>query len=470
MAHSFVIAAAVADGGFAVRHPLMARAAERAFDVPAPEWVGTLYFCLLGLLLATALLFLKKKLPAVWAGAVSVAAVRAAGMLGTLLLTGELFCSPADDPGYLETAAGILDWNFTGPWSFTIGQGFFYWPFMWIFGTRDYFVFAPAYSYFSALVISPLAVALVFLFLRRLTGKTGAAWAAGVVLAVYPFVFHWLPTGNGQTAVQWLSLPEAGWSLVNYAVFIAAGFNTMSDTTALLLIVLLLFLCASAPQRFRRLDAAAIGLLFGFACMVRLNNIFYAPALGLLWMLGRDGRFSGAARREYLIGISAVLLAFLPQLLINMIQHGGMFVFPYVEHHNLSSSGFLPGYLKMNTAFLFAANRWWWSAGIAALLLVKERKTRTVLSWWAIPTLLFFCGYPCTTFDAVRFILPIFGAFIGAICLMDWREWKSVLFWLVLTLAVAVSGAWAALGLSLAALLRAGWDAYFLLREKAGPA
>ncbi len=470
-----VIGAAVADGGFVVRHPLMARTAEgaaaggAAFEVPAPDWIGSLYFVLLGALLATAVLFIKKKLPAVWAGAIAVAAVRSAAMLAALMLTGEIFCSPADDPGYLATATGILDGDFSGPWSFTIGQGFFYWPFMWILGTREYFAFAPAYSYFSALVLSPLTTVLVFLFLRRLTGKTAASWAAGMVLAIYPFVFHWLPTGNGQTAVQWLSLPEPGWSLVNYAVFIAAGFNTMSDTSACLLVVMLLFLCALPPKRWRCGVAAAVGLLFGFACLVRLNNIFYAPALALLWMLGRDRRFSRSAWCEYAVGVAAAFLAFLPQLLINRIQHGGLLVFPYVEHNNLSSSGFLWNYVKVNVPFLFYANRWWWSAGATALLLVKDRKTRTVLTLWSVLALLFFCGYPCTTFDAVRFILPVFGAFIGAVCLLPWRNWKIGLLWAVAASAVAALGPWVALTLSLAALLRAGRDAAVLLRSKPGP-
>ncbi len=470
--------------GFLTRHPLMQRVGMEVLALPdgrtfyspvnsdgtdleiadpAP-WVQPAFRIMAVILaFAAALWFFawrRKRLSAaenLWFAAAVLVLFRVTAMLWTLMICGDYFCAPSDDLGYLETARGIMHGDFSGPWSFTVGLSVLYLPFMLIFG-ESYFAFAPALSAFSALILSPLALLLAFLFMRRVCGSVGRAWWAALVLAAWPFFVHWMQGSSGP-AYWALSSPQPGADFFNYNIFIGAGYNTMSDTFAMLLVLAALLLAAAVPLKWYW--ALTAGAVFGFACLVRVNDVFYLPVLSAVWMLREDRPWSGAAFARYAAGGLAAATVFSVQLAVNFHQFGGFFTFPYVLHPNRAAAGFLLECVPGNLAFLFNANRPWWAAGLAALALVADRKSRTVIALWCLPVLLFFCGYPCATWDAARFLLPVYGALMLAAALLCWK--KQWWMWSVLSAGLYFSGPWAAGVAALLLLLRALADAAFLL-------
>lgn len=471
--------------GFVTRHPLMQRVDMQVLALPdgrrfyAPvnadgtdleiadpaPWVPPM-FRIMAVMLAVAaaawfFAWRRKRLSPtenLWLALAVLVLFRVVAMLWSLMICGDYFCAPSDDLGYLEVSRGIMRGNFSGPWSFTVGLSVLYLPFMLIFG-ESYFAFAPALSTFSALVLSPLALALAFLFMRRICGSMVRAWWAGAVLAAWPFFVHWIQRSSGP--VDWmLSAPRLGADFFNYNIFIGAGYNTMSDTFAMLAVFAALLMAATVPLKWYW--SLAAGAVFGFACLIRVNDVFYLPVMALVWMLREERPWSGIALARYAAGGLMAMAVFSVQLAVNHHQLGGIFTFPYVLHPNRAAAGFLFECIPGNLAFLFNANRPWWAAGLAALALVSDRKSRTIIALWSLPVLLFFCGYPCATWDAARFLLPIYGAFILAAALLCWkRQWW---LWGALSVAVYFSGPWAAGAAALLLLLRALADAAFLLK------
>lgn len=332
---------------------------------------------------------------------------------------GSFFCSPADDPGYFEVALGLLDGKMDGPWSFTMGQALWYIPFMLIMQTRDYFDIVIPFSCFSGLILAPMSLGFLLIFFRKLSGSLGAAFAATGILALMPFFFHWTLINDANVTTSFFAMPGAGGTFLNYNALIFCGFNTMSDTPAFFLLALILMLAAVLPCRWY--SAIILGVLFGLALLVRINNIFYAPAIALVYALRQEKWYSKDALTQYGIAMLAVILCFAPQLYLNYRQFGGIFTFPYIMHPNRSAEGFAWDCLAENVPYLIRANYVLFWGLVIALMANKERITRCFCGIWIIPVVLFFFGYTCTTYDAVRFLLPVYGVIIFAM--------TSLAFW-----------------------------------------
>ena len=80
----------------------------------------------------------------------------------------EIVTAAADEPGYFTVIRDMLDGVWFSPWSFTVGLGVLYLPFILISGAREFYDIVPAFNYFSALVFAPGILLLFGLVLRRL--------------------------------------------------------------------------------------------------------------------------------------------------------------------------------------------------------------------------------------------------------------------------------------------------------------
>ena len=60
----------------------------------------------------------------------------------------DVFPTATDEPGYFKTISDMLKGVWHEPWSFTVGTGFFYLPFILLSGAKDYFDLVPYFSYF----------------------------------------------------------------------------------------------------------------------------------------------------------------------------------------------------------------------------------------------------------------------------------------------------------------------------------
>ena len=372
-----------------------------------------------------------------------------------LLLTvvqggGNLLTSPADDVGYFQNALDFLRGDFSRPWHFTVGLSILYLPFILVTGAQEVTEIMVPFSWFSGMILAPLLPVLGFFIGRRLTGRDRAAFTAMAIWVVLPFFFHHLADFSSKVFVPDWGWPSFEFTFRHYITLIGTGFNAMSDTPScfvVLLTILLALRWKPSPGHY-----LLLGMLFGFGCMIRINNIFFLPVIALLvWRRGgdrwRDIPFTGAA---LIAGAGGFLLGFLPQMVVNAFFYGHPLLFSYTRYAAGAHTYFSPIFFNLNTAYYGAVNQIAWIGGGCGLLLMRSVRLRTVLALWAVPVILFFCGYSHGTDDPIRFIMTatpaLLLAAVGGECWrgLSRREWGFAALALTVFLAApnATVGDW----------------------------
>ena len=353
----------------------------------------------------------------------------------------------SDEPGYFETISDMLNGKWSGPWRFTVGTGFFYLPFILLFNAETFYDIVPYFNIFSAYVIAPAILATGYLILRKLNVSGKKSCAAMLIWALLPFVaFHledW-EIWKFQHIFLFPKLFTDFHRLVFYGFCINSGFNAMSDTPGLLTVMCCFLMTLSMPPKVRY--AGCFGMLYGFACLIRINYILLAPAL--FWICFCKFKESKKLLKGIAAGIGGFLAIFAIQLICNTVQFGNPLTFGYILHytenalldrpaagftwHTFSRLIFVRYLLQSNLPVL--------ALGGAALWVMNDRFNKQVLALMGIPTLLFFCGYSHTFCDARRFIFPAFAAFLLAIPAAHnvWNGISKLRIWMIIIALTAM--------------------------------
>jgi hypothetical protein len=399
-------------------------------------------------------------------------------------MAGAIVCNPADEPGYFAVGYDLLQGKCLGPWTYPVGHGvLMMMPWIIFTGAESFFDIAVGISWFSGFVLGSAALLLAFRLLLALQIPVKTVFAAVLAWAVLPFFVHHIPDWASQTFHHLIDLPSIRPNFSFYMQLIGSGFNGMSDmfSTVLVFGVLLLALRMPAKTCFLILAAA----LFGTACLVRLNNIFFAPVLALILVerfMPRLKTWQNLA--IFLLAGGASFLATVGiQLAVNYLQFGDAWTFPYSLHALDRSAGDRPAdgftfatLLKgSNLRYLLESNLGVMSCAAAGLILMRERRLRAVLGLWALPVILFFCGYSHTFCDAVRFILSAYIPLLAAavwVPVKVWqnKDWRRGGLYLAIVLILTVwHNGWVLFGLLVLLLIRAITDAVCVLREAGRP-
>ena len=353
---------------------------------------------------------------------------------GLVLITSgsceNLVPAAADESGYFQVIADMLRNSWRGPWSFTVGTGFFYLPFILLTGAKEFYDIVPLFNYFSALILAPGTLILGFLILRKFNVSVKTACAAMTFWSLYPFISLHLEDWNTLDFQQFFHYPQ-WFSKFNghfyYSFCINSGFNAMSDMPGLLLILGCLYLLLVMPGKYR--FAALTGALYGFACLVRINYILLAPLFAyVLWKKFEYRQLLCAA----LSSAGAFMAVFGIQFVCNAIQFGSPFTFGYILHYTQNAAldrpvaGFTWHTFSQwkNLNYLFKVNLPVFALGTAALWVMRDRFKQTVLVLLSVPVVLFFCGYSHTFCDARRFVFPAFAGLLVAFAALD--MWKTL--------------------------------------------
>lgn len=409
---------------------------EPVFHPSRPAWRW--WFALANLAAGAAVIggLVRKRLPG-WTVSLLPVFLRNILVIWIVQLGGNLYLLSSDEPDFFAAASGILSGDWTGPWNRTLGLPLLYLPFLLLTGADSVFGILPAFSMFNALFFGGAAVFLLYWFVERLLGSPRRALACALIYAVLPFfLFHSESDGVFRA---FAALPDPAWSFGYYKSLTWAGFNAMSDTpsTALLFLSAVLLL----RGRWGWCAAAWTGGVFALACLVRINNIFFAPFLAWIFWSRAPVKRNWRVFLAPIVAGSAVFLAILlPQLAVNAVQLGSPFTTPFILHDR-AAEGFRFDQLAGNIPALFGSNLPWFAAGLFGLAALRDRGIRVALGWWILPTLLFFCGYVFTAEHTTRFLLPLYGALIaaaaGALSGQGRRRWReaallvaaTALFW-----------------------------------------
>ena len=109
------------------------------------------------------------------------------------------------------------------------------------------------------------------------------------------------------------------------------------------------------------------------------------------------------------------MTVFIWQFVLNKIQFGSPFIWPYSLHQYAPDRGFVWNVVPYGFKFLCQTNYIYIILGVSSLFFIPERKTRVLLTLWIFPTLLFFCGYPIVFNNPIRFIFAFYPPLLAAI-------------------------------------------------------
>jgi len=355
--------------------------------------------------------------------------------------------SMADESGYFPSALGLLNGSLDGKWSMTCGLGIWYMPFIVLLKAKEFYDIAIAFDYFSGFVLGPSLLVLGFLILRKLSLSNRQAFGAILIWAVLPFFYFHIESWELNIFKSFFAaIPDPSDWWRSYSILIHTGFTSMSDVPSCFLIFLTIYLLLIMPAKRRY--AVMVGLLFAFACLVRINDIFFAPLfLYLAWLKYQDKLKDW----KYAVGLlllaaGSFLAGFAIQLAINFHQFGNMLTFGYILHYTDWAEGMRPSngftwatFCKaVHIKFLSNANHAIWSLGLTGLLLMKNVRNRIIFALWVVPLIWFFLGYSHTFCDARRFIMPTYLPMFAAFCGLElWRDLTKKQCFILLSLIAA---------------------------------
>lgn len=327
---------------------------------------------------------------------------------------GNVVIRPSDELGYFKIGYDLVHAAIS-KWHYTIGHGIVMIPFIIFKNANSYYEISHAISFFNAFVVNPACLVLLYLIFQKIGLGILKTLTIIFIFAFLPFFLHPAEGHGSHRFGMIMGMPDcfAG-SYSLYNLFIATGFSGLSDTVSMFFILLCISLCLYMKKKTYAF--VIIPAIFSFACLVRINNIFFAPLIVylLLRTLENDNVNVKASIKYMSVSCCVFLFVFMPQLILNEHLYGAFYRFAYSLHGNRSSEGFAIDKLVTGIPYLFNCNFVYVSLFSVSILFINKRELRLMLILWAVPLLLFFCGYPVIIASPIRFIESTYPAMIAA--------------------------------------------------------
>ena len=349
--------------------------------------------------------------------------------------TSNSFIRPTDDILYFEIAKKILAWDFTSiQYRYTIGFPILCIPFVLLFRLQNYMDFVLVFMNFQTFILIPGLFLVLYSFFNKKMSFSRIQSFTILLLWLILIVFYMPITGMTEKSDIYRYIPNLYFSNANFYLadtndffsFIQLtwlGRNAMSDYSAFFLLIVLLYVSMKQSQSLIRFFILSMG--FGFLCLVRINYIFFAPLLAfifydsfsVLWKSKRNYLYAA------LCGTAGFMIIFVWQFVLNKIQFGSPFIWPYSLHEFSPDRGFVWNIFPYGFRFLCRANYIYIILGLSSLLFIRECKVRALLTLWIFPMFLFFCGYPIIFNNPIRFIFALYPPLTAAIVMNPiWRQ------------------------------------------------
>ena len=345
----------------------------------------------------------------------------------------DFIIAPSDDIAFFNIAKTILAGDFTSvKYVYPIGFPLLCIPFILLFHLQNWTDFMLIYMNYQTFVLIPCLFLILYRFFNVKMGcsriQSFCILCLWLILLSCYLPISFLPSSDTPLYIPETYFNNACFSIPERYSFLfikctLLGRNAMSDYTAFFLLVVLLYFSMKKSQSLIRFFVLSMG--FGFLCLVRLNYIFFAPLLAFVFYdsfseLWKDKRYYLYAA---LCGTAGFMIFFICQFVINKIQFGSPFVWPYSLHKYRPDRGFVWTVVPYGFKFLCQNNYIYIIFGLSSLLFIPDRKNRAILTLWIIPMLLFFCGYPFVFHSSVRFILALYPPLVAAMVMNP--AWKA---------------------------------------------
>jgi hypothetical protein len=357
-------------------------------------------------------------------------ALRYAQNFAMLEFGNEIFTLTPDGSIFFNMAKDVLTGNILVRWDRMVGVSFLYIPVVWVTGAENYAVAGWYVALVNVFVLMPACSVILFFVFKKLLKSWQVSLAAGILWIVIPFFWFGVQIWSKQTFFMIAGLPEFGFSWRGYGMQQMLGFNNLVDALSAVSVFGAVALAVFTRGKYTTFILASA--VFGFACLVRINNLMFAPVIAFFFW----GRWHTEWRTyincflSILVACGAFLAVFGCQLLLDKYHFGSFWTLPY------SITGAAPGFelncVSRNIRFLFGCNHLYIVMGLAGLILCKDRTSKIAFSLWIIPTIILFAGFVGTETDAHRYLVNVFCAMF-AIFVFWIREQKlsarNLLLW-----------------------------------------
>lgn len=379
-----------------------------------------------------------------------IALVRILLLLLLVHRAGNIIATPVDEFGYYANLDSFLKGDFSKPWHFTVGLSILYAPFAWLWQARHVGDIVLPFSLFSGLILAPGMLISGYFIGKKLTGSGLKSFFAMLLWAVWPFFNHHFAGFGIKQFWSYLALPSSHYDFAHYVNLIGTSYNAMSDTPSTFCVLGVMVLLLFVPRW--GYAAVGAGMLYAFACMIRINNILFAPVL--FAMVCYYHREWLKKWQFWLVGAGAFLLGFLPQFWANTYFFGSPLRFSYTNYSGGAHTYLHWIFFRTTAGYYGAANHWCWVLAAAGSWVMAPGRLRLLLGLWSVPVILFFTLYSHGTDDAVRFILTSYPALFLAITgcgiwetLSHRGRWQAaaflaVLAWIPCNVTHAGKGIW----------------------------
>lgn len=328
---------------------------------------------------------------------------------------------PLDEMSFFKPAQDLLSWDFSEKWNMTMGMPLVYIPFLLATNANSVFDIVEPFCIFSGMILMPLSLICLFFVIKKLSSSEHKAFWAVFIWIMLTMVYCIAESPKQISFFSPLGIQLSHYIRTCYG-FILTGYNSMSGNVSMC--SLLIALTCSLYMKSNLRKYIIVGAIFGFSCLTRVNNIFFAPLIAwIFWYTDKtkyeDWKF---LLKAAVSAIGAFIAVFSIQLAVNHIQFGSIFTFPYVLHPTEVYKGFEWQNIPARINYYFSLHYFYFAIGIAGLVTIKNRFLRNSLILWITPLMIFFCGY-IVIGQPYRFVLPIFAGLTAAFACSD--AWKS---------------------------------------------
>ncbi len=358
-----------------------------------------------------------------------------------LLFTGNVYNLPNDERAYFRIAGDIASgrWGVYNQWVYTIGYPLFLVPLRSCIPAAKYCEFMVSHYYFNAFIIYPLFSAITFLFLTKLFKRSGFAFIAVITAILLPLIYFPQENWNAGVFGSIITFPDMfsrNW--LWFYLFHNYGLLGLSSGASFLMVMICLLLSIILPK-VNIVYFVLIAALFSFACLIRINNIFFSPVIAcVFWERLKTVKNLKLSTIFIYMGISALvfLLVFLPQLIINYLNFKSVLAFPYYLHdHGRMAEGFAFDTLLEGIYFLINTNYIYLAVAVCGIMFCGNKRNRILLSLAIIPSFIFFCGFPEIGNHPIRFVRGAYPLMLAAgLTIPIWRD-ENIKLWRKLSMA-----------------------------------
>ena len=316
-----------------------------------------------------------------------------------------IFCSPTDEYYYFQGAVDIINFNFSSPMKVSIGTPIYYLPFCLLYGQEDIFPVIMQVSKFNGYILMPLITIMLFFIALKITRSYRKSIIYILIFSILPIFYHYFEGWDIFLFKSNFAVPAFdGYRF--YKQYISLGFNNLPDVPSTFIIIASVLYAFYGRKNIFYI--ILISALFALSCLVRLNNILFAPSVALCFWF----KFKTDYQEKPILLIKHIFISlicffsiFSIQLYLNHICNGSILNTGY--GNNDSNAIFSINFMITGIKPVIGCNYIFMVMGCCGIIFQTDARKRILFALWSIPMIVFLCGTRAASVTPYRYLLAV---------------------------------------------------------------